>query len=60
MLDLKRIPMPPPLCGPGRFSCVKVSESDVSWDITALSESRSHVSVSQMMSRTKSLNTSSI
>ena len=51
--------MPPPLCGPGRFSCMKVIESDVSWDITAISESRSYVSVRQMMSRSKSLNTSS-
>ena len=52
--------MPPPLCGLGRFSCVKVSECDVSWHITALSKSRSHVSGRQMMTRSKSLNTSSI
>ena len=50
--------MPLPLCGPGRFSCVKVIESDISWDITALSESRSYVSVRLMMPRSKSLNTS--
>ena len=59
MLDLKRTPIPHPLCEPGRFSCVKVSEPDVSLDITALSESRSYVSDRQMMSRSNSLNTSS-
>ena len=34
MLDLKRISMPPALYGSGWISCMKISESGVSWGIT--------------------------